>query len=168
MRALAHGARPPRRGGMRRRFDWLAVLVVGVVLFELVRRTLIETQNPNFIPSLILLGAAVMPVTFLTFVAGRRLPADVPGVPLAVTALLGGVIGTVVAGTLEYDTLQHLGVVPMLAVAVIEEAAKLVVSGRAVVLVLQAKAGQWAHYRAGLRRGVRCAGDHGLCRGGLG
>ncbi|HEX8762020.1 MAG TPA: PrsW family intramembrane metalloprotease, partial [Pseudonocardiaceae bacterium] len=52
---------------------------------------------------------------------------DVLGVPLAVTALLGGVIGTVVAGTLEYDTLQRLGVVPMLAVALIEEAAKLVV-----------------------------------------
>jgi RsiW-degrading membrane proteinase PrsW (M82 family) len=112
---------------MLRRFDWLAVLVAGVVLFELVRRALIETQNPNFVPSLILLGAAVMPATFLTFVAGRRLPANVPGISLAVTALLGGVIGTVVAGTLEYDTLQRLGALPMLVVAVIEEAAKLVV-----------------------------------------
>ena len=98
-----------------------------MLLFELVPRTLIETQNPNFIPSLILLGAAVIPATLLTFVVGRRLPADVPGVPLAVTALLGGVIGTVVAGTLEYDTMQRLGAVPMFAVAVIEEAAKLVV-----------------------------------------
>jgi protease PrsW len=112
---------------MLRRFDWVVVLVVGVALFELVRRTLIETQNPNFIPSLILLGAAVMPATFLTFVTGRRLPIDVSGVALAVTALVGGVIGTVVAGTLEYDTLQRLGAVPMLAVAVIEEAAKLVI-----------------------------------------
>ena len=127
MRALADGARPRRRGGMLRRFDWVVVLVVGVVLFELVRRTLIETQNPNFIPSLILLGAAVMPATFLTFVTGRRLPIDVSGVALAVTALVGGVIGTVVAGTLEYDTLQRLDAVPMLAVAVIEEAAKLVI-----------------------------------------
>jgi RsiW-degrading membrane proteinase PrsW (M82 family) len=112
---------------MLRRFDWLVVLVVGVVLFELVRRTLIETQNPNFVPSLILLGAAVMPATFLTLVAGRRLPTDIPGIPLAVTALLGGVIGTVVAGTLESATLQRLGAVSMLAVAVIEETAKLVV-----------------------------------------
>jgi RsiW-degrading membrane proteinase PrsW (M82 family) len=127
MRALAHGAGRGRRGGMLRRFDWLVVLVVGVVLFELIRRTLIQTQNPNFVPSLILLGAVVMPATFLTFVAGRRLSADVPGIPLVVTALLGGVIGTVVAGTLEYDTLQRLGAVPLLAVAVIEEAAKLVV-----------------------------------------
>lgn len=127
MGALAHGVGRGRRGGMLRRFDWLVVLVVGVVLFELVRRTLMETQNPNFVPSLILLGAAVIPASFLAFVAGRRVPADIPGIPLVVTALLGGVIGTVVAGTLEYDTLQRLGAVPLLAVAVIEEAAKLVV-----------------------------------------
>jgi protease PrsW len=37
------------------------------------------------------------------------------------------VIGTVVAGTLEFDTLQRLGGLPMVAVAVIEEAAKLLV-----------------------------------------
>src|SRR3712207_5216590 len=110
MRVLGRGAGVGRRRGMLRRFDWLVALVVGVVLFELVRRALIETQNPNFVPSLILLGAAVMPVTFLTFVAGRRLPADVPGIALAVTALVGGVIGTVVAGTLEYDALHRLGV----------------------------------------------------------
>lgn len=127
MGALAHGVGRGRRGGMLRRFDWLVVLVVGVVLFELVRRTLMETQKPNFVPSLILLGAVVIPASFLAFVAGRRVPADVPGIPLVVTALLGGVIGTVVAGTLEYDTLQRLGAVPLLAVAVIEEAAKLVV-----------------------------------------
>jgi protease PrsW len=127
MGALAHGAGRGRRGSILRRFGWLVVLVVGVVLFELVRRTLIETQNPNFVPSLILLGAVVIPASFLTFVAGRRLPADVSGIPLVVTALLGGVIGTVVAGTLEYDTLQRLGAVSLLVVAVIEETAKLVV-----------------------------------------
>jgi hypothetical protein len=119
MRALAHGAGRGRRGGMLHRFDWLAVLVVGIVLFELVRQ--LSKPKPDFVPSLILLGAAIFPATFLTFIAGRRLPADIPGIPVAVTVLLGGVIGTVVAGTLEYDTLQRLGAVPMLAVAVIEE-----------------------------------------------
>lgn len=110
-----------------RRWMWVVVLVVGIVLFELVRRTLIATQNPNFVPSLILLGAAVVPAAFLTFVAGRRLPADVGSTALAATALVGGVLGTVVAGTLEFDTLHRLGALPMAAVAVIEEAAKLIV-----------------------------------------
>ena len=36
-------------------------------------------------------------------------------------------IGTVAAGTLEYDTLQRLGTVPMIMVGLIEESAKLVV-----------------------------------------
>ncbi|MFC5061909.1 PrsW family intramembrane metalloprotease [Actinomycetospora atypica] len=113
---------------------WFVVLVVGIVLFELVRRTLVATQNPNFLPSLILLGAAVVPAAFLTFVASRRLPTDLGAGPIAITALLGGVLGTVVAGTLEYDALQRLGALPMLVVAIIEEAAKLVVP--AVMLAL--------------------------------
>jgi protease PrsW len=44
-----------------------------------------------------------------------------------ITAFFGGVIGIVVAGTLEYDTLRGLGVLPMVLVAVIEESAKLIV-----------------------------------------
>lgn len=127
-------ARPQRTAGPVGRWAWVLVLVVGVVLFELVRRTLIATQNPNFVPSLILLGAAVVPAAFLTFVAGRRLPVDLPASTLAMTALLGGVIGTVVAGTLEYDTLQRLGALPMIAVALIEETAKLLIP--VVLLVL--------------------------------
>ena len=48
------------------------MLVVGVALFLAVERTLVATQNPNFVPSAILLGAAIVPAVFLTFVYGRR------------------------------------------------------------------------------------------------
>ena len=34
-----------------RRHAWIAVLVVGVALFLAVERTLVATQNPNFVPS---------------------------------------------------------------------------------------------------------------------
>ncbi len=37
------------------------ILVLGVGLFLVVRNTLVVTQNPNFVPSLILIGAAVVP-----------------------------------------------------------------------------------------------------------
>jgi RsiW-degrading membrane proteinase PrsW (M82 family) len=110
-----------------RRWGWLGVLIIGLVLYLVVLRTLIRTQNPNFIPALILLGASVVPLAFLTFAQARTGRWQVPASALVVAALFGGVIGTVVAGSLEYDTLRRLGVVPMLFVAVIEEAAKLIV-----------------------------------------
>jgi RsiW-degrading membrane proteinase PrsW (M82 family) len=88
---------------------------------------LIETQNPNFVPAMILIGASVVPATFVTYVAARDGRWRVPASVLAGTALFGGVLGTVVAGRWEYDTLRRLGAVPVLAIGVAEEAAKLIV-----------------------------------------
>jgi protease PrsW len=116
--------------GMRdhyRRWAWLGVLVIGLVLYILVLRTLVRTQNPNFVPALILLGATVVPLAFLTFSQARTGRWQVPAWALVTSAFFGGVIGTVVAGTLEYDTLRRLGALPMLFVALIEESAKLIV-----------------------------------------
>ncbi|GAA4717843.1 PrsW family intramembrane metalloprotease [Phytohabitans rumicis] len=110
-----------------RRWAWVLVLVVGVVLYVLVLRTMVDTKNPNFVPATILLGATVMPATFLTFAQGRSGRWQVPASIIAVAALFGGVIGVVVAGQLEYDALRDLGALPMVGVAVIEECAKLLV-----------------------------------------
>jgi RsiW-degrading membrane proteinase PrsW (M82 family) len=88
------------------------VLVVGAALFLAVERTLVATQNPNFVPSAILLGAAIVPAAFLTFVYGRRLPYDVSPPVVLTAAFLGGIIGTVVAGTLEFDAQRDLGSCP--------------------------------------------------------
>jgi RsiW-degrading membrane proteinase PrsW (M82 family) len=103
----------------------LVVLIVGLASYVLVQRTLVDTENPNFIPSMILLGAAVLPLTFTTFAAARRGGWEVPLSVLALAALMGGVIGTVVAAWLEYQTLVRLGLLPTVAVGLIEEAAKL-------------------------------------------
>jgi RsiW-degrading membrane proteinase PrsW (M82 family) len=113
--------------GIPRRFGWIVVLAVGVLLFEIERRTLIDTGNPNYVPSLILLGAAVVPASFVSFVYGRRLRYGVGAGTLLLIAVLGGVLGTVVAGVLEYKTLVTLGTLPMVAVALTEEASKLIV-----------------------------------------
>src|SRR3954463_8154381 len=110
-----------------RRWAWLGVLITGLILYIVVLRTLVHTQNPNFVPSLILLGAAVVPLAFLTFAQARTGRWQVPASSLVIAAVFGGVIGAVVAGSVEYDTLRRLGVLPMLFVAVIEEAAKLIV-----------------------------------------
>lgn len=110
-----------------RRWAWLGVLVVGLILYVVVLRTLVHTQNPNLVPSLILLGATVVPLSFLTFAQARTGRWQVPASALAIAAFFGGVIGIVVAGTLEYNTLRGLGMLPMVFVAVIEESAKLIV-----------------------------------------
>jgi RsiW-degrading membrane proteinase PrsW (M82 family) len=120
---------------MSRRWAWVAVMVGGVVLFEIVRRVLVETQNPNLVPSLILLGAAVAPATFVTFVLGRRLPYDISAGAIAAVAFLSGVVGVVTAGLLEYHTLRGLGVLPLVAVGFIEEAAKLIVPAILLIVV---------------------------------
>jgi RsiW-degrading membrane proteinase PrsW (M82 family) len=110
-----------------RRHAWIAVLVVGVALFIAIERTLVATQNPNFVPSAILIGAAIVPAAFLTFVYGRRLAYDVTLPVVASAAFFGGVIGTVVAGTLEFDAQRDLGFLPMAGVGLIEETSKLLI-----------------------------------------
>ena len=78
--------------GRARRWSWVLVLVVGAALFELVRRSIVSTGNPNLVPSLILLGAAVVPAAFVAFIAGRRLVFDVSAGTVALTGLIGGVV----------------------------------------------------------------------------
>jgi len=132
-----------------RRHAWFFVLVVGAVLFVGVERTLVATQNPNLVPAAILLGAAVVPAAFVAFISGRRLPYSVGGAAIGASAFFGGVIGLIVAGTLEFDAMRDLGGLPMLGVGLIEETSKLIVP--AVVLLF------WRRYRTsadGLLLGV--------------
>lgn len=117
------------------RHAWFGVLVAGAVLFVGVERTLVATQNPNLVPAAILLGAAVVPAAFVAFISGRRLPYSVSGAVLGASAFLGGVIGLIVAGTLEFDAAHDLGGLPMLGVGLIEETSKLIVPA-AVLLCL--------------------------------
>ena len=109
-----------------RRWGWLAVLAIGLLVFWLIHAALISTGNPNLVPALLFFGAALVPAAFVSFVAGRRLDFGVGPAAVGVTALVGGAIGVTTAGFLEYRTLILLDVLPMAAVGVIEEAAKLV------------------------------------------
>jgi RsiW-degrading membrane proteinase PrsW (M82 family) len=93
----------------------------------LVERTLIVTSNPNYAPSVILLGAFLVPVTFVTYLYERLPTLEVLLPALAVCFLWGGVLGTVVAGPLEYGVASSLGFLPKLAIDLIEESAKIIV-----------------------------------------
>jgi RsiW-degrading membrane proteinase PrsW (M82 family) len=115
----------PHRGV--RRFAWVGALVAGVGTYAVVLSVMVSTQNLNFFPSLLLVGAITVPLSVLIFAltGGRTNPPG--GWLVAATAISGGVIGTVTAGVLEFRAVERLGAGSILLVGFIEEAAKLVV-----------------------------------------
>jgi len=103
------------------------ILIGGVATYLVVLYVMVDTQNVNFFPSLLFVGAITVPISVLVF-ANRAAPqARVPSWAIVFTAIVGGLIGVIAAGLLEYDTLRHLGSLPMVLVGVVEEAAKLIV-----------------------------------------
>ena len=114
-----------QRSGQLRRWAWLAVLLVGLTLYEIVRQAYLNTANANLVPSLLLLGAVTGPATFVVFIYGRDWHFDVGGATVMAVGFVGGIIGVTAASILEYHTLVTLGSLPLVAVAVIEEAVKL-------------------------------------------
>jgi protease PrsW len=124
---------PPWTAALRR-WAWIPVLAFGTVLYELVREVLQVTGDPLYVPTLILLGAAVVPVAFIAFISGLRLSFAVGSWTVGVTALVGGVVGVLVAGLLEFQTLRRDGSLPFIDIGLIEELAKLLVP--AVVLLV--------------------------------
>ena len=99
----------------------------GLILLFLVEWALATTQNPNYIPSVILLGAFLVPVTFVSYLYERLQDWEVTLRPVVLCFLWGGVLGTVVAGFLEYQVAVALGFLPKIGIGLIEELAKLIV-----------------------------------------
>lgn len=133
-----------------RRAIWLLVLIGGIGLFEAVRQAVIVTGDPNLVPTLLSVGALVIPASFVAFLHGRPASHEVTGTTLGAVAVAGGVIGVVGAAIAEYDTLRRLGVLAMLGVAVIEESSKLLVPLGLLVV------GRWRKVGDGLLIGVAC------------
>lgn len=115
------------RAAPARRWAWLPVLLVGIGLFIAVQQALVITGNPTLVPSLLVLGALLIPVTFVVYIDGRNPAYDLPLSVLLSCALLGGVLGSSAASVLEFDTMRRLGALPTVYIGLIEEAAKLLV-----------------------------------------
>jgi RsiW-degrading membrane proteinase PrsW (M82 family) len=116
---------------MLRRFEfvkhtWFLVLAVGLGVFVAMDSAFIITLNLRLLPAVLLLGASLVPVTFVIYVYQRVQAKDVPVAALAVVAFLSGALGLVVAALLEYATLRELGILRLLGVGLIEESAKLI------------------------------------------
>ncbi|MEU4288453.1 PrsW family intramembrane metalloprotease [Kribbella sp. NPDC026596] len=130
-----------------RRWAWVGTFVIGAGLYLAVLAVLTDTGNPNLFPTLILLGAMVVPLTFVTFADGRSGRWLIDGPTLGGCLLFGGVVGVAVAGLLEYKAMRRLGTLPMVGVGLIEEAAKLIVP---VILVVFFG----TRYRTSIGRGI--------------
>ena len=106
---------------------WLRTLIGGAAIYALVTGAAESTENIHLLPVVLLLGALLVPVTFVVYLF-ERLGVDPAVLPaLTVCFWAGGSVGVAAAGFLEYETLRDLGALPMLAVGVIEESVKLAV-----------------------------------------
>jgi RsiW-degrading membrane proteinase PrsW (M82 family) len=114
--AAAEGTRRGRR-------PWLRVFLTGLVLWLLTVVVTMATRNPNLIPTIVLLGSFLVPVSFVVWAFGRRHSGEVTAELLFTTFVTGGVL----AASLLESYLLHPSPVLFLGVGLIEEAAKLAV-----------------------------------------
>ena len=117
---------PISRRHWGRRLGWLFVLVGGLVGYLVVNQTMLNTQNALFFPTVLLIGSVTVPATvlMLEYAIGQGL--DGHGGLIIGTAVLAGVVGVTIAGTLE-SSLTGPQAQVYLGVAVIEELAKMLV-----------------------------------------
>ncbi len=115
------------------RQGWLQIFGMGLGLFALADITLRFTGNVNYFPTVMMLGAFLVPCAFVayfyqqetTFDRGAAHGSILPTV--LICALVGGLVGTLTAGVLEYTTLTSASVWSTVWVGPIEEFAKLLV-----------------------------------------
>ncbi len=119
-------ALPPARPAARSRRVWLRMFFTGALLWVLAVVVTFVTGNPNLVPTVVLLGSFLVPVTFVAWAFGRRRSGEVTSELLFSTFVAGGVLGVLAASLLE-SYLLHPSAWLFAGVGLIEEAVKLAV-----------------------------------------
>jgi RsiW-degrading membrane proteinase PrsW (M82 family) len=108
---------PPHR-------PWLRIFLTGLGLWLLTVVVTFLTRNPNLVPTLVLLGSFLVPVTFVAWAFSLQETDEItPGLLLS-TFVAGGVLGVLAASLLE-SYLLHPSPGLFLGVGLIEEGVKL-------------------------------------------
>jgi RsiW-degrading membrane proteinase PrsW (M82 family) len=107
-----------------RRRAWLRIFVSGLVLWLLTVLVTFLTGNPNLVPTLVLLGSFLVPVTFVAWAFERRDTGEITASLVLNTFITGGVLGVLAASLLE-TYLLHPSPWLFLGVGLIEEGVKL-------------------------------------------
>ena len=127
---------------------WLKVLIGSLVLLTVTDLLLLSTNNPAFVPTVLLIGAFLVPVTFVVFIYQRVPVGDIPWVKVAASFCWGGSLGIILAGVLGYWIVDRMGLFAVVGVGLIEETAKLVLP---LVIFMY---GRYLHEADGLLFGV--------------
>ncbi|MDW5322699.1 PrsW family intramembrane metalloprotease [Plantactinospora sp. KLBMP9567] len=106
------------------RRQWLRIFLVGLALWLATVVVIFLTGNPTLLPTLVLLGSFLVPVTFVAWAFQRRDTGEVTVSAVFGTFLAGGVLGILASAVLESYLLRP-SVLLFLGVGLIEEAAKL-------------------------------------------
>lgn len=131
----------PARYPWHLRLSWLLVLAGGLLAYVTTFVIMVLTGNPILLPTLLLVGAATIPVTVLLLAQSTRSGPVVPGRIVLVTVAASGLFGICAAGLEERIADAVLGGASILLVGVIEESAKLVVPLIVLALVHRATRG---------------------------
>lgn len=107
--------------------DWIILLVFGLLAFAIADRLLIESRNLYLIAPVLLLGAFIVPTVFTLFIADHFRRDAITVYTLMVVFAAGGVLGLLIAGMIELQTLQSSSNLAFVGISVVEELAKLVV-----------------------------------------
>ena len=105
---------------------WLQILLGGIVLFFVAQQAAIVTHNTNFYPTVILIGSFVVPITFVTYFYQYVRDRDISLPVLSLCFVVGGILGLLAAGLLEFETLSKAGIFQIAGIGFIEEAVKLI------------------------------------------
>lgn len=120
-----------RRAAVRTgRRTWLHILVTGVALWAACIAVVLTTRNINLIPTLILLGSFVVPVSYVAWAFGHWADEHVTTTLIVRAFVIGGLLGVFGASVLE-TYLLHPSYLMFFGVGLIEEGVK----GAALIFV---------------------------------
>jgi protease PrsW len=112
------------RGPARARRPWLRMFLTGLLLWVATAVVIFATGNPNLVPTLVLLGSFLVPVTFVAWAFERRETGELTASLVFSLFLTGGVLGVLASSVLEAYLLRPSAWL-FVGVGLIEEAAKL-------------------------------------------
>jgi protease PrsW len=102
---------------------WLKIFLIGLALWVASVVVTLLTANSNLIPTVVLLGSFLVPVTFVVWAYGRGRSAEVTVELLFKAFVIGGILGVLGASVLE--SYLHPSLLMFVGVGLIEEGVKL-------------------------------------------
>jgi RsiW-degrading membrane proteinase PrsW (M82 family) len=115
---------PARQPPPLARQQWWRVLAIGALLYWATMKLLASSGNPNFAPTVIMIGSFLIPVAYVTYLYESESLVEVPLPTLALTFFYGGVLGTIAAQLLEQRLVAGAPPVAALGIGFSEEIAK--------------------------------------------